>query len=314
MNKSVNDSGIEAIPWHALVSRKSSGTQGSRVIWWNLHRSSWSARSSAPRTKLIAQMEKLAELAPQAIGLSEVMESAIPVWHRFARELGYQISASKPSLAESGDRKCTVVLIDQKLSVGQSIHSRVTYNANAAVYYDYQSFVVDGLFPEPVTFGAVYNYGGGYTKIASKMARFAHRHSGGRVLVGGDWNLIRSSHGLAGPYAWADPAFDKLTTTTRWIEVAPTRADGTPGPVDSQPVWPVKSPSTPRQLDHVFADVESFNGIGRVSFDCDLQMSNGRWMSDHGMMIAEIVAEPGQPRDLAASAAGWFSRWRRIER
>lgn len=276
---------IEMIDWGSIATAARSVGKRNRIVWWNTHHCSWNPKAPAPRAKALGQLERLVESGARVIGLSEIAESASPLWERFAYELGYHFIASTAGVNERGGRKTTVFLVDRTLDISHPIQDRTTYKDDSAVYYDYHCAVIAGLTPEPVTVGAVYNYGGGYKHIAKQMARFAAKRTGGRIIVGGDWNLIRSTHGNAGPVAWADPAIAWICNEAGWIEVVPTRADGTSGPIDSQPVWPVKNPSVPRQLDHVFAN--SSRQIC-VTIDVDLQTAAGTWLSDHGILVAVL--------------------------
>lgn len=83
----------------------------------------------------------------------------------------------------------------------------------------------------------VYNYSP-WPAVVAAAHEFAHEHSDGEIICGGDFNLSRR---------YGTQAFDKLEHQFGWKNILP-------GPnYMEQPTWPINGPpDPPRQLDHVF--------------------------------------------------------------
>ena len=249
-----------------------------KMIFWNVWRLSTYDRRARARCERV--LDAVAEQKAEVVGLSEVSSYGVERLKSFAQDHGYWYIVRKTEGRERG----TALLIAQSINVDEAATWVEPYSEVSAAVV-----TVDG---RSLTIASVYNYREGVPAVLSEAQRFATKHSGGRILAGGDFNMARVLDHSKGYQGFGSISIDAIQRRLGWTEVLPG-PNGTEVPTIG---GDTRLKGMPRQLDRVFiGGDESLAERSRIEVvpvvDLEPVVETGvDWtrLSDHAMLRLHV--------------------------
>lgn len=262
--------------------------EGMDLHFWNTDR--LSACDARARRRFVRVMGFGASGHPDDIGLSEVSNTALKHLDRFADDHGYRLIRRSRD-----DLRFHVVLM---ISIEHQVISRNVYTsvdkADGTLDSEAAVATVEDGTGSAFSIATVYNYSP-WPHVLTDVQTFANRHSEGRLIVGGDFNMARMLDENKALQHLGSVAFERIGRDLGWAEVLP-RSSG-----DEVPTWPVgpSASNRPRQLDHVFV-----KGLDNFSAECSVIIPPevGIRLSDHALLRTRLhTARAEVTRDISRS-------------
>lgn len=242
-----------------------------KIVFWNVNRLSTSdsrARSRAERV-----LSVISEQGAEIVGLSEISGYGVARVESFAQDHGYQSLIRKVDGKECG----TALLIDESIEVGE----RMAWEEPDS---EVTAAVVTLRGNSPFTIASVYNGISGVSEVLTDLQRFAERHSGGRILAGGDFNIARALD-QSKKGAWrkfGSPSIDAIQAQLGWIDVLPY-----PGRTEVPTFGSANGfKGMPRQLDRVFSGGDCATDGVRVEVAQVADLETG--VTAHGVRVSQL--------------------------
>lgn len=242
--------------------------------FWNTDR--LSACDAKARRRFVRVMGFGASGNPDAIGLSEVSNTALKHLDRFANDHGYRLIHRSP---DSLRFHVALMISNEYRIVSREVFTHIDAHIPNA-YSEVSIAAIEDSACSVFSIATVYN-SYPWSKVFADAQDFADRHSEGRFVIGGDFNIARMLDGDRTLWAFGSEAFERINCRLGWIEAFPGEAD------DEVPTWPVgpSAGNKPRQLDHVFV-----NGLSDLAVDCSVVIppEEDIRLSDHALLRARL--------------------------
>lgn len=250
-----------------------------KLLFWNVDR--LSTGDKATRQRFDRVMKIIAAERADVVGLTEVSSTSINQLDAFARDHGYRAIYREPDKIKGH----AVLLVPADVVTNVSELDVATNNGKNTVDSEALAAVLELPGKPRCTVAVVYNYSM-WPTVLRPVHEFAAKHTGGNIVVGGDFNMARSldvnkSKDLR---LLGTPALERIQDSFGWTNVLP-------GPAATEvPTWPIggRANIPGRQLDHVFTGLPPEPCAEcRVVTPSDASDSPGR-LSDHAMLLATV--------------------------
>ncbi|MGR6092254.1 endonuclease/exonuclease/phosphatase family protein [Brevibacterium sp. CSND-B09] len=243
--------------------------------FWNTDR--LSACDAKARRRFVRAMGFAASGHPDVIRLSEVSNTALKHLDRFADDHGYRLVHRSRD-----DVRIHVALMisDEHQVVARNVFTSIDESDGTLDSEVVIATVEDGT-GSIFSIAAVYNYSS-WPHVLTDAQDFTDRHSEGRLVIGGDFNMARMLDDDKELQHLGSVAFDRINHDLGWVEVSPGSAE------DEVPTWPVgpSAGNRPRQLDHVFV-----KGLDEFSVECSVIIppEEDVRLSDHALLRTHLA-------------------------
>lgn len=250
-----------------------------KLLFWNVDRLSAGDKPARQRFDRVTRI--LAAERAEVVGLTEVSPKGITRLCAFARDHGYRAIHREPD----GIKGHAVLLVPADVvTTGAGIDVWVAGDRKT-VDSEALTAVLELPGEPPCTVAVVYNYSG-WPSVLRPVHEFAATHTGGNIVVGGDFNMARTLdvNKNKNLRPLGTPAFERIHDSFGWTNVLP-------GPGKTEvPTWPIggRANIPGRQLDHVFTGLPpESRAESRVVTPSDGSDSPIR-LSDHAMLLATV--------------------------
>lgn len=250
-----------------------------KLLFWNVDRLSAADKRTQPRFDRV--MKIIHSMNADVVGLTEVSSEGINKLHAFARDHGYRFICREPD----GLKSHAVLLVPADVVTAVDDPLLSINKAEKTVDSEALAAVLELPGKPPCTVAVVYNYSM-WPTVLRPVHEFAAKHTGGNIVVGGDFNMARSLDVSKNKdlRLLGTPALERIEDSFGWTNALP-------GPAGTEvPTWPIggRANISGRQLDHVFTGLPPESRAEcRVVTPSDASDSPTR-LSDHAMLLATV--------------------------
>lgn len=248
-----------------------------KLLFWNVDRLSAGKKPARQRFDRVVKI--IAAERADIVGLTEVSSTGISRLCAFAHDHGYRAIYREPDELKG---HAVLLVPADVVTTGAGLEVLIAGDQKT-VDSEALTAVLELPGKPPCTVAVVYNYSM-WPAVLRPVHEFAAQHTGGNIVVGGDFNMARSLDVSKNLQHLGTPAFERIRDSFGWTNVLP-------GPAETEvPTWPIggRANIPGRQLDHFFTDLPpELRAECRVVTPSDASDSPAR-LSDHAMLLATV--------------------------